>query len=136
MPQLGSGQGSGFPDAIDTRQTFINSPAAAPDGPSRADAELFNDSLHAIVQVQTTLGAKPNGDFASVAARLQQFLPGGGESPLFFGFTASTSVTIPGTTHHLGTASPLVQVYDNASPRQSVPARIPSVLIPPPMMWW
>jgi hypothetical protein len=120
MAQLGSGSGSNFPDAIDTRQTYINAPMAAPDSASRVDAEFCNDALHALVQLETTLGARPQGDFASVAARLQQFLPGGGSSPLAAGFAVATSVTIAGTAHGLGTASPLLEVYDNASPRASL----------------
>jgi hypothetical protein len=117
---LGSGTGSGYPNEIDTRQTFINSPLAAPDSASRIDAEFVNDSLHTLVQLETTLGARPQGNFASVAARLQQFVPGGGESPLTFGFAATTTVTIPGTLHNLGTASPLIDIYDNLSPRNSI----------------
>ncbi len=120
MPQLGSGNGSGYPEQIDTRQTFINSPAAAPDSASRVDMEVINDALHAIVQLQHTLGARPQGDSASVAARLQQFFPGGGTTPIGFGFATTTSVTIPGTAHNLGTSSPLIEIYDNASPRNSL----------------
>jgi len=120
MSLLGSGSGSGYPNEIDTRQTFVNSPLASPDSSSRIDAEFVNDSLHTLVQLETTLGARPQGNFASVAARLQQFVPGGGESPLTFGFAATTTVTIPGTLHNLGTASPLIDIYDNLSPRNSI----------------
>lgn len=120
MAQIGSGNGTSFPDAIDTHQVWRNGATPAPDSDTRVDSEFMNDTVRATVAIETTLGAKPNGDFASVAARLQQFIPGSGESPLYFGFTASTSVTIPGTTHNLGTASPLVQAYDNAAPRQSI----------------
>jgi hypothetical protein len=120
VAQIGTGEGSHFPQAIDTRQTFVNSPMAAPDSASRMDAEVVNDTLHALVQVETTLGANPQGTFASVAARLQQFFPGGGTSPLGFTFASTTSVTIPGSSHNLGTASPLIQIYDNASPRFSL----------------
>jgi hypothetical protein len=117
VAQLGSGNNSGYPYVIDTRQTFVNAPAAAPDSATRLDAELANDSLHAIVQLQSTLGTNPQGNFGSLAARLQQFLPGGGESPLFFGFTSTTLVAIPGAAHRLATASPLFQVYDANIPR-------------------
>jgi hypothetical protein len=120
MANLGSGNGSSYPQAIDTRQTFINSAAASPDSASRLDAELANDSLNATVQIETVLGARPNGDFASVAARLQQFIPGGGASPVYHTFAAATTITIAGSTHNLATASPLVQVYDNASPRMAI----------------
>lgn len=120
MSQLGSGTGSGYPNEIDTRQVYVNSPLAAPDSASRIDSEFVNDSLHTLVQIETTLGARPQGNFASVAARLQQFVPGGGESPLTFGFAATTTVTIPGTLHNLGTASPLIDIYDNLSPRNSI----------------
>jgi hypothetical protein len=52
-------------------------------------------------------------------------LPGGGESPLSFGFTTATDVTIPGTAHNLGTATPLYQVYDDQTPRHAIePQRV------------
>lgn len=120
MSQLGSGNASSYPDAIDTRQVFLNGPMMAPDSASRLDSEVLNDLLHAVIQVETTLGARPQGDFASVAARLQQVFPGGGGSSLGFGFAATTSVTIPGTVHNLGTANPLLEIYDNQSPRRSI----------------
>jgi hypothetical protein len=120
VAQLGSGLGSSFPESIDTRQTFQNAPVASPDSASRIDGEVVNDTLHAIINMETTLGAMPQGTFGSLAARLQQFLPGGGETPLFIGFTGSTSVSIPGTTHRLGTAALLFQVYSADTPRQAL----------------
>jgi Chaperone of endosialidase len=112
---------------IDTHQTFVNSPAAAPDSASRIDSEVINDKLAAIVSIESALGANPQGNFGSLAARLQQFLPGGGESPLFFGFTAATDVSIPGTAHNLGTATPLYQTYDGSTPRNAIEAQRVSI---------
>ena len=121
MSQLGSGQNSSYRDGIiDTRQTFQNAPTAGPDSNSRLDSEFANDSLDAIVGIETILGARPQGNFGSLAARLQQFLPGGGSTPLFFGFTNEEVVEIPGVTHNLGTATPLVQVWDANTPRAAV----------------
>jgi len=121
LAQLGSGNNSSYRDGIiDTRQTFINAPTAGPDSNSRLDSEVVNDSLDAIVGIETILGARPQGNFGSLAARLQQFLPGGGSTPLFFGFTNETTVEIPGVTHNLGTATPLVQVWDANTPRAAV----------------
>ena len=120
MAQLGAGISTGYPGVIDTRQTFINAVPVAPDSASRVDAEVVNDLLAATVAVQTTLGTNPQGTFGSLAARLQQFLPGGGESPLFFTFNATTNVTIAGTTHRLGTPAPLFQAYNAETPRQVI----------------
>jgi hypothetical protein len=120
VAQLGAGIGTGYPGTIDTRQTFINAGPVAPDSASRLDSEVINDTLAATVAIQTVLGSNPQGTFGSLAARLQQFLPGGGESPLFFTFNATTSVTIAGTTHRLGTAAPLFQAYNAATPRQVI----------------
>lgn len=72
MAQLGSGNGSDYPDSIDTTQTWVNVPGAAPDSASRVDAELVNDFAVAILALQTALGANPEGAFASVRARLDQ----------------------------------------------------------------
>jgi len=120
VAQLGAGIGTGYPGAIDTRQTFINAGPIAPDSASRLDSEVINDSLAATVAIETCLGTNPQGTFGSLAARLQQFLPGGGESPLFFTFNATTSVTIAGTTHRLGTPAPLFQAYNAETPRQVI----------------
>jgi Chaperone of endosialidase len=116
VPQLGSGFGSGYPQTIDTRQTFENMTTIIPDGPTRVDAEVLNDDLAATVNIETTLGTNPQGTFGSVAARLQQFLPGGGTTPLLFPFTSTTLVSIPGTTHRLATPTLFVQLYDNGTP--------------------
>jgi hypothetical protein len=116
VTQLGGGHGSSYPQAVDTRQTFQNVPTPAPDSSSRLDAELANDTLAAIVQMQVALGTNPQGVYGSVAARLQQFIPGGGTSPLFFSFASQTTFVIRGTEHRLGTATPLLQVYDDSTP--------------------
>jgi uncharacterized membrane protein len=116
LPQLGSGNSSGYPLVIDTKQIFANGSPAAPDDATRLDAELANDILAAVVNIQTTLGAQPQGVFGSLAARLQQFAPGGTTTPGLFSFTGQTTVSIPGTTHNLGTAALHVRVYDTAIP--------------------
>jgi hypothetical protein len=120
VAQLGAGLGSSYPEQIDTIQTFVNAPTAGPDSNSRVDAEVVNDKLRAIRQIETALGANPQGNFGSLSARLQQFLPGGGATPLFFGFTNETTVEIPGVTHNLGTATPLVQLWDANTPRAAI----------------
>lgn len=120
MAQLGSGNSSSYPVTIDTRQTFVNAPTSAPDSNTRIDSELVNDTLAAIINLETTLGANVQGDFGSVAARLQQFAPGGGSTPALFPFISRTSVIIPGTTHRLGSATLLVQVYDNQIPANAI----------------
>ncbi len=122
MAQLGSGQDSGYPGTIDTRQTFQNSPLAAPDSASRLDAEVVNDALAAIVNMQQALGANPQGVFGSVAARLQQFLPGGGASVSLIPFAANTTWRVPGTVHKLGSAALLFQLYDAADPANMLEA--------------
>lgn len=116
MSQLGAGFGSSYPYEIDTRQTFINSPQAAPDSASRVDSEVINDILETLQALQITLGAMPQGVYGSVAARLQQFLPGGGSTPALFGFASQQEVVIPGSQHRLGSATLFVQVYDDSVP--------------------
>ena len=91
MAQLGDGlAASAWPGAIDTRQTYVNQSPEAPDGNTRLDAELVNDALQAILALQTGLGADPGGAFASVQARLDQYLPTTGvltAGSIFFGGT-------------------------------------------------
>lgn len=70
MAQLGSGNGTSYPGAIDTAQTFQNGTPLAPDSNTRIDAELVNDITAAILAIQTILGANPHGAFASLVARL------------------------------------------------------------------
>jgi hypothetical protein len=117
MPQqLGVGTGSGYPNSIDTRQVFANGASAAPDSSTRVDAEVLNDMLDAHVKVQSTLGANPQGVFGSLAARLNQYLPGGGASPSSIPFSNALTLTIPGTVHRLGTGTLLYRIYDNSIP--------------------
>lgn len=70
MAQLGSGNGTGYPNIIDTVASYTNGSNPLPDSSSRVDAELLNDLLQAIEALQITLGANPQGGFASVRARL------------------------------------------------------------------
>lgn len=97
-----------------------NVPNAAPKSATRLDAEWMNSLAHAMVNVQTALGANPQGVFGSVAARLQQFFPGGAQTPALFPFTSQTTVLIPGTTHRLGASALRVQVYNSAIPAQAI----------------
>lgn len=100
----------------------VNSPNAAPKSTARLDAEWMNSLAHAVVNIETALGAMPQGVFGSVAARLQQFFPGGGVSPSLFPFASATTWVIPGSVHHLGAAALFVQVYDNSVPPQIIQA--------------
>jgi hypothetical protein len=60
MSVLGAGAGSGYPTAIDTKQTFTNGPNPLPDTSTRIDSEAMNDALDAIVKLQTELGINPS----------------------------------------------------------------------------
>ena len=120
MTQLGAGNGTSWPHAIDTRQNYVNGPTPAPDSASRIDAEVLNDLLSAVVSLQTSLGANPNGTYGSVAARLNAFLPGGGGMPGVFTFTDATTVAIPGTMHNVGQAALLFRLYDANIPANAM----------------
>ena len=69
MAELGAGSNSGYPGAIDTKQTFANKAVTIADGPTRFDAEVLNDMLDAIVKIQTELGITPSGSSSTVADR-------------------------------------------------------------------
>ena len=124
MSQLGSGSGSSYPSSIDNKQIFRNDVVAAPDSDTRVDAEVINDSLSAIVQIETALGANVQGGFASLAARLDSTL-GGMEAPAsgltnVVAFSVPMSVTIPGSAHQQAVPALLYQIYDSATPRQAL----------------
>jgi hypothetical protein len=112
---VGAGQES-FPTVIDSRQTYVNVPSPAPDSNSRVDAEFLNDVLATLISIETSLGANFMGVFGSLAARLNAFLPGSGGLPGIVHFSNATTVAIPGTTHNVGQAALLWQLYDNAIP--------------------
>src|SRR5262245_44851791 len=118
--QLGSGAGTSWPNAIDSRQTYVNGSSPAPDSDSRVDAELVNDLLATVVALETGLGANPNGTYGSVAARLNAFLPGGGGMPGVFTFTNALTVAIPGTMHNVGQAALLYRLYDANVPANAM----------------
>lgn len=126
MVQLGSGSGSSYPSVIDTKQMYQNTVSAGPDSDTRVDSEYLNDTLTAIVQMQTTLGAGIQGAYASLAARLSAIEAGigggGGGTPLtnVVTFTGQTMVTIPGAAHQQGQQALLYQVYDASTPRQAL----------------
>ena len=73
-----------------------------------------------MVNVETTLGARVQGGFASLAARLQQFLPGGGIVPNVISFSQRLILTIAGAVHNIGSPAILYQVYDTSTPRQAL----------------
>lgn len=69
MSELGSGSGSSYPSALDTNTTLeVNSPSGSK---TKARAEVPNDSMAAIVAVQTELGTDPAGSLADVKTYLQ-----------------------------------------------------------------
>jgi Chaperone of endosialidase len=124
VAQLGAGLvGTGvdsYPNVIDTYQTFINGSPISPDSASRIDAELVMDVLRTLVSIETTLGSNVQGVFASLAARLNQALPGSGGLPGLVTFTNTDTVAIPGTQHNVGQAALLFQIYDAASPARAM----------------
>jgi hypothetical protein len=122
MAQIGAGSGSHFPQAIDTKQIFQNGVNPAPDSDTRVDAEVINDSLTAIVNIETTLGANPQGNFASVAARLDFHFPDDAPpAPTnLVPFINQTVVTVPATQHLLNTAQILWGLWDASTPRQAL----------------
>ncbi len=60
MAELGAGSGSGYPAALDTKQTFANGVSPIADTDTRIDAEVMNDLLDAVVKIQTELGVNPS----------------------------------------------------------------------------
>jgi len=120
VSQLGAGFGTSYSAGIDTAQTYVNGTPAAPDSNSRIDSELVNDILAAILSIETCLGAQPQGSLGSVAARLNQFLPGIGSAASLIDFVNRISVYVGGTTHRLGTRGLLAQLYTDAVPAAAV----------------
>jgi hypothetical protein len=98
----------------------VNVGSPGPDSNTRLDSEVINDGLHAIVQIETTLGAGVQGSYASLAARLNAIEAGGPGLTNVVAFTARTSVTIPGAAHQQGQQALLYQVYDDATPRNAI----------------
>jgi hypothetical protein len=120
MAQLGSGFGSHYPSAIDTRQIYQNTASAAPDSDTRVDSEFLNDVLVTLVQIETALGAGVQGSFASLAARIAALESGGSGLTNVVAFTGQTAVNIPGIAHQQGSAALLYQIYDAGTPRQAM----------------
>ena len=131
MGQLGSGNGSSYPNAIDSRQTFRNSSTAAPDSDTRIDSEYANDSLAAIIALETTLGANVNGVFGSLAARLNMAFPGSGGVPGIITFSNALTVNIPGSQHNVGQAALLWQLYDNQIPAHAIEPGLAQMRVSP-----
>ena len=120
MTQLGTGLGSQYPNVIDTKQTFRNGTVVLPDSDTRVDAEVLNDSLGAIVAIESTLGANVQGAYGSLAARLDALEAGGtGGAPLtnVVAFTDQTVVSLPGSAHQQGQQQLFYAVYDASMPR-------------------
>ncbi len=69
MAELGSGNGTGYPGAIDTDSNQeVNSPAG---GKTKARAEVPNDLAAAVVAIQTELGVNPAGTKTNVITFLE-----------------------------------------------------------------
>lgn len=124
--QLGSGLNTSYPGAIDTYQTFVNGTPMAPDANTRVDSELMMDILRAIIAIETTLGANPQGGFGSVAARLNAFLPLATQSNIISFLNASV-LSIPGTSHDVTGPGILTEVYDTSAPMMSIQPQTVSV---------
>lgn len=123
MAQIGSGNGSSFKHGqIDTRQTWQNGSPAPPDSATRMDAEALNDLATAVVDMQEIIGANARGVFGSIAARLNQFIPGTGPLPGTIPFTNTDTVLIPAVMHNLGDPAVLFQVYNAAIPAVAIQA--------------
>lgn len=116
MAQLGSGNDSSYPGAIDTRQFFQNVAAAVPDSSTRLDAEAINDMLSAILAIETALGSNPQGNFGSLAARLNQFLPGGSGGQGATAFTSVLQVHVGGTQLIANLPAVQYRVYSDGVP--------------------
>ena len=74
MP-LGDGTSTDYPASLDTAQTFTNGASPTTDDSTRIDAELVNDTLDAILAVETELGTDPAGSYSDVKTRLDTYLP-------------------------------------------------------------
>jgi hypothetical protein len=121
MGQIGAGEiATGvvktWPEVIDTIQTWQNAVGAAPDSETRVDSEYLNDVAVVLRNLQIGLGAMPQGTMGSVAARLNQFLPGAGSATSILDFLNRINVLVPGTTHRLGTRGLIAQLYSDAVP--------------------
>jgi len=67
MANLGDGSGTGYPAAIDTSDTEVNSPNA---GKTKNRAEPINDLYAAVKALETELGTDPAGSLTDVKTRL------------------------------------------------------------------
>lgn len=69
MSEIGSGNGTSYPSAIDTDNTIeVNSPNA---GKTKARAEVPNDLAACIIAIETELGTDPAGSLVDVKSFLQ-----------------------------------------------------------------
>lgn len=103
MAQLGSGNGTSYPSALDTRQIFVDGANAAPDSDSRIDKDIPNDAFITLIAIETVLGANPQGAFPSVAARLAATLgsSGGGYNPTGVAYGSGSGQLIDAYPHVL-----------------------------------
>ena len=95
MAEIGSGNGSGYPGAIDSDAALeVNASAA---GKTKARAEVVNDLAAAIIALQTELGTDPAGSLTNVKTFLQT------EHELTGAHKATHVVTVSGTQTITGT---------------------------------
>jgi hypothetical protein len=121
VAHLGSGFGSEYPNQIDTRQVFQNTASPAPDSNTRIDAEVINDTLSGVINIEETLGAGVMGSYGSVAARLDAMQVGAPPPTAptnVVEFASETGVLVPGAAHQQGQQELLYAVYDGSVPRQ------------------
>ena len=86
--------------------------------------QLYDTSIPAHAMAPGSVSVQvdpPTYDFSmTFASETSGLLALGATSPLYMApFSNTTTVTIPGTTHQLGTADLLWQLYDNATPRRN-----------------
>lgn len=87
MAELGAGNGSDYPGALDTNNTLeVNSPNA---GKTKARAEVPNDHAAALVAMQTELGTDPAGTATDLKTRLAVSIADDGS---LVNFPATTSM--------------------------------------------
>lgn len=105
MAEIGAGSGTGYPDAVDTRQVFENVDSPIVDDLKRIDAQWANDVNAAVLAIEAELGVSPKGTAASVAARLAGIVVAVGGTTISGGTAANDDLTLQGTTNATRTTS-------------------------------